>query len=74
MRAIFVSILIAFASQAVSQSQKTVDCYCTDSSGQRVELGVTICLFVDGRSFEARCEMALNNPFWRETGQGCFSS
>lgn len=53
---------------------KVIDCYCTDTSGSRVELGETICLRVDGRMFMARCEMALNNPIWRDTGQGCVSS
>ncbi|MHC0052689.1 hypothetical protein [Actibacterium sp. D379-3] len=53
---------------------KTQDCYCTDSSGGRVELEETICLFVDGRAFMARCEMSLNNPMWRPTGDGCLSS
>ena len=54
--------------------RKTVDCYCTDRSGARVELGETICLHVDGRSFMAQCQMSLNNPMWREVGQGCLSS
>ncbi len=53
---------------------RTLDCYCTDSSGGRVELGESICLFVDGRAFMAMCEMSLNNPIWRDTGQGCLSS
>ena len=53
---------------------KTVDCYCTDSSGSRVELGEMICLQVDGRSFMAQCQMSLNNPMWREVSDGCLSS
>ncbi|RVT84096.1 hypothetical protein DXV76_10375 [Rhodobacteraceae bacterium CCMM004] len=53
---------------------RTIDCYCTDSTGGRVELGESICLRVDGRMFMARCEMALNNPIWRDTGEGCVSS
>ena len=57
-----------------SPSGKTVDCYCTDSAGQRVELGQTICLQVDGRSFMAQCQMSLNNPMWREVQQGCMTS
>lgn len=57
-----------------SPSGKTVDCYCTDSSGGRVELEETICLYVDGKAFMARCEMSLNNPMWRPTGEGCASS
>ena len=53
---------------------KVIDCYCTDTQGSRVELGQSICLFVDGRAFMARCEMALNVPIWRDTGEGCVSS
>ena len=57
-----------------SPSGKTVDCYCTDTQGARVELGETICLFVDGRAFMAQCDMSLNVPIWRDTGAGCLSS
>ena len=53
---------------------KTVDCYCTDKSGSRVELGETICLQVDGRMFMAQCQMSLNVPMWREVQKGCLSS
>lgn len=55
-------------------SGRTIECYCTDSTGGRVEMGEEICLFVDGRAFIARCEMALNNPIWRDTGKACVSS
>ena len=47
------------------------DCFCTDSKGQRVELGKTMCLTIGSRSFTARCEMATNNPFWRQVSDGC---
>ena len=53
---------------------KTVDCYCTDKSSSRIELGQTICLQVDGRMFMAQCQMSLNVPMWREVQQGCLSS
>lgn len=53
---------------------KVIECYCTDTQGSRVELEQEICLFVDGRAFMARCEMALNVPIWRDTGRGCVSS
>ncbi len=55
-------------------SGRTIDCYCTDSEGRRVELGVTICLHVDGRTFTAQCQMSLNNPMWRDLGGGCLMS
>lgn len=57
-----------------SPSGKTVECYCTDTQGARVELGETICLRVDGRAFMAQCDMSLNVPIWRDTGTGCLSS
>ncbi len=57
-----------------TQQTKTVDCYCTDSSGARVELGESICLQVGGRMFTAQCQMSLNVPMWRETQNGCLSS
>ncbi len=53
---------------------KTVECYCTDTGGARVELGQTICLQVDGRMFMAQCQMSLNVPMWREVASGCLSS
>ncbi len=53
---------------------KVIDCYCTDTSGARVELGQEICLVVDGRAFMAKCHMSLNVPIWRDTGRRCVSS
>lgn len=53
---------------------KTVDCFCTDSTGSRIELGQTICLQVDGRMFMAQCQMSLNVPMWREVSQGCLGA
>ncbi len=53
---------------------KVQDCYCTDKSGSRVELGEMICLYVDGRAFTAQCQMSLNVPMWREVQEGCMSS
>ena len=58
----------------VGPGGKTVDCYCTDRSGSRVELGEMICLQVDGRMFMAQCQMSLNSPMWREVSEGCLSS
>ncbi len=56
------------------QNGKVIDCYCTDRTGSRVELGQSICLQVDGRMFTAQCQMSLNNPMWREIQEGCLSS
>ena len=53
------------------QGARVIECYCTDTTGGRVDLGETICLMVDGRAFLARCEMSLNNPIWRDTGAAC---
>jgi hypothetical protein len=70
---IFLTPSISLA-QEKAQSGKTVDCYCTDRTGARVELGQSICLQVDGRMFTAQCQMSLNVPMWRETQEGCLSS
>lgn len=72
-----VMILAALTSAAhaeVKGGGRIIECFCTDSTGGRVELGESICLFVDGRLFTARCEMSLNNPMWREVNEGCLSS
>ncbi|MGR3759114.1 hypothetical protein ACUXV3_03110 [Roseobacteraceae bacterium NS-SX3] len=53
---------------------KTIDCYCTDRTGSRVELGEMRCLQVDGRMFMAQCQMSLNVPMWREVQSGCLSA
>ena len=70
--ALFLMTTPALADQTLAG--KTVDCYCTDSNGKRVEMGEMICLHVGGRSFMAQCQMSLNNPMWREISQGCLSS
>ncbi|WP_420586892.1 hypothetical protein [Ruegeria sp.] len=58
----------------VGPDGKVRDCYCTDKSGSRIELGELICLQVDGRMFTAQCQMSLNVPMWREVQEGCLSS
>lgn len=62
------------SSDVVAPGGRVIDCYCTDTGGNRVELGQTICLFVDGRAFMAQCQMSLNVPMWREVAKGCLSS
>jgi len=64
----------AALADVVGPSGKVIDCFCTDTQGNRVELGQVICLFVNGRHFTARCEMSLNVPTWREQSEGCASS
>ncbi len=58
----------------VTPKGKVIDCYCTDKTGKRVELGEYICLQVDGRMFMAQCQMSLNVPMWREISPGCLNS
>lgn len=70
----FFCLSLPAGADVTSPSGKTVECYCTDRSGARVELGQTICLQVDGRMFMAQCQMSLNVPMWREVEQGCLSS
>ena len=75
-RLILLASLVALpaAADVTSPSGKTVDCYCTDSQRNRIELGETICMQVDGRMFMAQCQMSLNVPMWREVQPGCLSS
>lgn len=47
------------------------DCYCTDTDGQRVELGDMACLRIGQRETLARCGMSVNNPIWRPESEGC---
>lgn len=70
----FVLIALPAVADVTYPSGKTVDCYCTDRTGSRIELGQTICIQVDGRMFMAQCQMSLNVPMWREVEQGCLSS
>jgi len=80
MRVVFAGALSSFvlflAVVSVAQDKPVIvpDCYCTDKNGDRIELGVSICLVVDGRDFVARCEMSLNNPMWREIRSGCLTA
>jgi len=72
---LFLGLLALPAHADVTTAQgKTVDCYCTDKSRNRIELGETICMQVDGRMFMAQCQMSLNVPMWREVQEGCLSS
>jgi hypothetical protein len=80
-RALFFAGLIAAAAavppagaDVTGPGGRVIECYCTDSTGDRVELGETICLQVDGRMFMAQCQMSLNNPMWREVQEGCTTS
>ena len=75
-RLVFLLFCMGFpaAADITYPTGKTVDCYCTDRSGSRIELGQTICMQVDGRMFMAQCQMSLNVPMWREVQQGCLSS
>ena len=70
----FVCAALPASADVTGPGGKTIDCYCTDRTGTRVELGETICLQVDGRMFMAQCQMSLNVPMWREVQQGCLSS
>lgn len=62
------------AAQGFYPSMPGVDCYCTDTTGGRVEMGAETCLTVGGRSFMALCDMSLNVSIWRDTGRDCLSS
>ncbi|AHD09202.1 hypothetical protein [Phaeobacter gallaeciensis] len=73
-------VLLSYATATTVQADvtapngRTIDCYCTDKSGSRIELGEFICLQVDGRMFTAQCQMSLNVPMWREVQKGCLAA
>lgn len=50
------------------------DCFCTDSTGSRVDVGRVACLTIGSRSFTARCAKSLNNTIWRKMSEGCPSA
>lgn len=75
-RVLILAWALATPAQAelIGPNGKVIDCYCTDTQGARVELGEIICLRVDGRAYLALCDMSLNVPMWRDTGEGCLSA
>lgn len=46
-------------------------CYCTDSQGNRVEVGQMACLQIGSRQVMSRCEKARNLVIWRHQTEGC---
>ena len=76
LRAILLAMLASTpaAADVIGPGGRVIECYCTDTSGARVELGERICLMVDGRAFLALCDMSLNVPIWRDTGEGCLGA
>ena len=71
---VLVADLPADAEKRAAPPLKKIECYCTDKTGSRHEMGELVCLDVDGRLFTARCEMSLNNPMWREVNDGCVTA
>ncbi|MEM7505349.1 MAG: hypothetical protein AAF415_01285 [Pseudomonadota bacterium] len=63
-----------FTPPAAKEGYSYPDCYCTDSQGERIELGGQTCLQIGSRQVWARCDMSLNNPTWRHDGEGCPSA
>ncbi len=50
-----------------------VEYYCTDSQGDRVDLGGVICVTASCQTWMARCEMTASNrmAMWRKVQDGC---
>ncbi len=66
------SILIATALAILPViATAEIPCECRDTFGNLHEVGIEVCLTVDGRTFLARCAMAQNVTIWRDTGKAC---
>jgi len=50
------------------------NCTCRNRDGRVYQLGQSICLFVDGRRYLARCDMSLNVSSWTKLQDGCPSA
>jgi len=48
-----------------------IELYCTDSNGERRELGEVICITASCQTWTAKCDMSLNNVMWRKVQDGC---
>ncbi len=48
-----------------------IELYCTDSRGERRELGEVICITASCQTWTAKCDMSLNNVMWRKLQDGC---
>lgn len=49
-----------------------IELYCTDSKGERRELGEIVCIRASScQQMLAKCDMSLNNVMWREIQEGC---
>lgn len=79
MRYLWVICLLApFAAEAQTSTQlypplPGVEYYCTDSYGDRVELGSVICVTASCQTYMVRCEMVAqgNMAMWRQVQHGC---
>ncbi|MEM7177932.1 MAG: hypothetical protein AAGD47_06790 [Pseudomonadota bacterium] len=60
-----------YSPPAAKEGHAYPDCFCTNSDGDRVELGESACLQIGSRRVWARCDMSLNNPAWRDDGEEC---
>ncbi|MEM1373044.1 MAG: hypothetical protein AAGF78_01540 [Pseudomonadota bacterium] len=72
MRSVILSLTILAGTSTVANP--ALDCWCRGSTGERFEMGDITCFTISGRTFTAQCQMSLNNPMWREVGEGCLSS
>jgi hypothetical protein len=62
--ACFAGVLLLVSMQAFAHQ-------CSDSTGQRVNIGELACLTINGKSHMARCEKSGDDMIWRRVGDGC---
>ena len=49
-----------------------IELYCTDTQGQRRELGEVVCIIASScQQMLAKCDMSQNNVMWRQIQEGC---
>ncbi|MEM8979363.1 MAG: hypothetical protein AAGD04_07755 [Pseudomonadota bacterium] len=70
-RVVTLIILTSLGTISGAQTATYPDCYCTDSKGNRVEIGDAACLVIGTRAVLALCDMSLNNPIWRYQEDPC---
>ena len=66
-----ITAIATLAATAAAAEPSSFHCACRAGDGSRHELGQTVCIRVDGKSYLARCETSLNVTSWHKIQDGC---